>query len=194
MQCYVEVTLLPSAEIPLYFLWAKVYQQVHLALVDEAKTKDGFVSIGVSFPEYNADQNHLGSKLRLFAAKESELQAIKIDQWLRRLVDYVHITRIRPVPDTLKKFALFKRVQTKSSTARLARRKAKREGISFEVAMEVLADHKEKISKLPFIHIKSLSSEKQYRLMISCTETDEKSYNSKFNTYGLSNNCSVPLF
>lgn len=193
MQYYIEVTLLPSAEIPLYFLWEKVYQQVHLALV-EVKNPDGHVSIGASFPDYKDDLNHLGKKLRLFAITDTELARLNLHQWLERLNDYVHVTGIRSVPEKPLGHACFKRVQTKSSTERLARRKVKREGTSFEAAMEILADHKEKVSKLPYIRIKSLSSGKRYRMMISYTETDQQSNANNYNTYGLGNNSSVPIF
>lgn len=193
MQYYVEITLLPSVEVPLYFLWEKVYQQVHFALA-EIKNQDGLVSIGASFPEYSKERNYLGNKLRLFARTESELEKLKISKWLSRLTDYVHVTGTRLVPAKIQRHAFFKRVQTKSSTERLAKRKAKREGMSFEEAMKALADHEEKTTDLPYVRIKSLSSEKRYRLMITCIETDKKSYGNKFSTYGLSHNDSVPLF
>jgi CRISPR-associated endonuclease Csy4 len=193
MKYYIEVTLRPSTEIPLYFLWEKVYQQIHLVLVGK-KNQDGLVSIGVSFPGYDTERNYLGNKLRIFAKAESDLEELRISKWLARFADYIHITNARVVPEKPQGYAYFQRVQTKSSTERLGRRKAKREGISLKAALKDLTDHEEKTSKLPYIRIKSLSSEKRYRLMISCTETDEKSCDNKFSTYGLGHNCSVPLF
>jgi len=35
MKWYIDLTLLPESEIPIYFLWEKVYQQLHLALVEQ---------------------------------------------------------------------------------------------------------------------------------------------------------------
>ena len=54
MKNYIEITLLPSAEITLSFLWEKLYQQLHLALV-EIQDSDKSVSVGVSFPKYRCD-------------------------------------------------------------------------------------------------------------------------------------------
>ena len=34
MKNYIEMTLLPDADITLNFLWEKLYQQLHLALVE----------------------------------------------------------------------------------------------------------------------------------------------------------------
>jgi CRISPR-associated endonuclease Csy4 len=193
MKYYIEITLLPGVDIPLYFLWEKVYQQVHLALV-EVQQEDGSVAVGVSFPEYDTKLNHLGSKLRLFAQTFAELEGLAISKWLSRLMDYVHVTTIREVPDKTKGKVLFKRVQTKSSKTRLARRKAKREGMSLAVAMDSLGAYQEKNSKLPYVRIKSLSSEKRYRLMIARLETENQQTCYTFSTYGLGQDSFVPLF
>ena len=193
MKSYLEITLKPQPEILLYFLWEKVYQQVHLALV-EIQDADGKVVVGSSFPEYDYDLHQLGSKLRLFAPSEENLESLNIQKWLCRLTDYVHITSIRDVPKNITEYAFFKRIQTKSSNARLARRKAKREGISLDDALLALKKHKEQISKVPYIHIKSLSSDERYRLMIGCVGAKESSKMVNFSTYGLSSTSSVPMF
>lgn len=197
MKSYVDITLLPDADIALYFLWSKVYQQIHLALV-EAKDDNNTVKFGVSFPEYEYDeQNHkytLGSKLRLFAPSESDLQALNLRKWLARFSDYVHLTQIRDVPDQVGQYAFFKRLQPKSNNARLAWRKAKREGISLERAMAYFEKRKETYSQEPFIRIGSLSSGHQYRLLIAKVETDMTDAANGFSTYGLSSSSAVPLF
>jgi len=193
MKSYIEITLLPNEEIPIYFLWEKLYQQLHLAFV-EIKRPDNTVSIGVSFPNYDSSLNQLGCKIRLFASSTSDLEAININQWLSRLTDYIHITSIRDVPDYVEGYAHFKRLQLKSSNGRLARRKAKRERISIEEATAYFNGRKEQYSKAPFIQIKSLSSEKRYRLMIVREEADASQTESGFSTYGLSSTSSVPVF
>ena len=193
MKFYIEITLLPSVEIPIYFLWEKVYQQIHLALVG-IQDAEGKINVGSSFPEYNADQYQLGSKLRLLALSQKDLEGLNIHKWLSCLTDYVHITSIRDVPEHSAGYAFFKRIQTKSSNARLARRKAKRGGMSYDQALLVLNKHKEQISKVPYIHIKSLSSDKRYRLMIACVETKQRGNTESFSTYGLSSKSSVPIF
>src|SRR3990167_8104397 len=87
MKFYFDITLLPSAEIPLSFLWEKMFQQVHLALV-EMKSANGNSDIAVSFPEYDGKSFPLGHKLRLFASTKSQLQQLDIGKWLNRLADY----------------------------------------------------------------------------------------------------------
>ena len=193
MKCYLEITLLPSVDIPLYFIWEKVYQQLHLALV-EIQDADGKVEVGVAFPEYDDRKHQLGSKLRLLASSHASLERLDIQQWMSRLSDYIHITSIREVPDSTHGYAFFKRIQPKSSNARLARRKAKREGVSYEQALSILGKRDEQLSNAPYVHIKSHSSDKKYRLMIGCMNTEQANHEAGFSTYGLSSQSSVPIF
>ena len=193
MKFYIEITLLPSIEIPLYFLWEKVYQQIHLALV-ESQDSNGKVSIGVSFPEYNIERHQLGSKLRLLSFAKDELENLDINKWLFRLKDYVYISGIRNIPDVIDGYALYKRIQTKSSNLRLARRKAKREGIGYEEALSFFNKRTEITSKVPYIQMKSQSSDKRYRLMLGYEKFDKTKDSEGFSTYGLSSSCSVPVF
>ena len=194
MKNYLDITLLPDADIALYFLWEKVYQQLHLALVETQGTNKQ-VKIGVSFPEYNRERFHLGSKLRLFAPSSDDLEAININQWLSRLTDYVHITSIRDVPETkVEGYAHFKRLQLKSNNERLARRRVKRKKVREEEANIYYKDRKEVYSRAPFIRIKSLSSDKQYRLLIDFEKAETLQTAKGFSTYGLSSKSTVPIF
>jgi CRISPR-associated endonuclease Csy4 len=193
MKHYQDITLLPGPEIPLHFLWEKLYQQLHLALV-EIKNRQGHSSIGVAFPEYDANQPKLGSKLRLLSPTAELLAQLDIRHWTSRLSDYVHVTGIRNVPDNVQSHVCFRRIQPKSSNARLARRKARREGIAYEDALAALATHQEQQSNAPYIHIKSHSSGQKYRLFIGKSDQDTSSREHLFSTYGLSGTSSVPLF
>jgi len=193
MKYYLDITLLPSADIPLYFLWEKVYQQLHLALVN-IRQPDGRVAVGVSFPEYDVEKFQLGSKLRVFSPSQAELENLNLQSWLSRLSDYVHLTRIRPVPEAICGYACFKRIQTKSNNDRLARRKAKREGMSYQQAQAFYKEYKEKYSRAPYIQMKSQSSGEQYRLMIAQIDMKESSAIKKFSTYGLSTESAIPVF
>jgi CRISPR-associated endonuclease Csy4 len=51
MDYYQEITLIDQAEISPYFLWSKIYMQLHFALV-EMKDQYNQVPIGISFPDY----------------------------------------------------------------------------------------------------------------------------------------------
>lgn len=192
MKYYIELTLIQNADIAHYFLWEKVFQQVHLGLVEMQDT-DQNVQIGISFPEYDKENFRLGSKLRLFAEDESILKEFDIKKWLNRLSDYVHITRIREVPDRKLTYSFYKRELIKHAKERLARRKAKRAGIEIDEALRLLKNYKEEKVKTPFINIKSQSSKQRFKLFILKEESD-KLVNQGFNSYGLSNISSVPEF
>lgn len=198
MKYYLDITLLPSADITLYFLWEKVYQHVHLALVDEQnKQKTTQSAIGVGFPEYHQERYFLGSKLRLFSISAEALEQLNIKQWLVRLEDYVHITSIRDVPSKIDSYAYFKRLQPKSNNQRLIRRRVKRQAVAVEEATAYFEKRKEVYTRAPFIRIKSHSSAKRYRLFI--LRVDAENFNPLearmvFSSYGLSTTSAVPIF
>ena len=200
MKYYLDITLLPDAEANLGFLWQKVYQQLHLALV-EMKTTDNKSKIAVSFPQYannklskeGKDNFPLGDKVRLFAATQEQLQQLDMAKWLSRLTDYTHATSIKEVPVSADKFVYFKRKQFDSNVERLARRRAKRKNESFEQALQYFNNFKDQQSKLPFVNMMSLSSNKnlnfseikKFRLFIEIEIAKELSVGD-FNCYGLS--------
>jgi len=192
MNHYQDITLLPDADIGLHFVWEKVYRQIHLGLV-EMQDSNGKLPIGIALPGYNADKHQLGNKLRLLAETEAQLASFNAQQWLSRLSDYVHLTGIREVPSRIQSYASYYRIQPKSSNARLARRKAKRENSSVEEALEALEKFPEQRTDAPYVRIKSQSSGERFRLFIGCVEVSEP-VNQGFNAYGLSRQSSVPVF
>lgn len=196
MKYYLEITLLPSEEIPIYFLWSKVFQQIHLGLV-EMQDNQGHVPIGLSFPEYVVGDkyNVIGGKLRLLAEDEATLVRFNAAHWLSRLADYVHCTSIREIPaNKITGYAFFKRVRPDSSNERLARRRVKRKGVSFEQALAHYGDRVEETTQLPFIQVQSQSSGQSYRLFIEKVTTSNALSEAVFSAYGLSSQCAVPLF
>ncbi len=213
MGFYCEITLLPNPEVNSHFLWSKVYQQLHLGLV-ELQDGQKQVLIGISFPEYKVGEKFslLGEKCRLFAQDEAILMQFNAGKWLARLSDYVHCTSIRPVPDKVIGYATYQRVQPKTNKERLARRYAKRHQLDFETALNGTVnltgdsqpsaayksqfrycDMLPKPIPLPFIRLKSLSSEQTFCLWIKKTEASQPS-GSSFNSYGLSATTTVPEF
>jgi CRISPR-associated endonuclease Csy4 len=194
MKYYQELTLIAQAEVSLYFIWSKIYTQLHLALV--AMPEQG--NVGVSFPEhvYTEDNGKafgfLGSKLRLFAHDEATLQQLNITQALNRLSDYVHITGIRPVPKNVT-YAIYKRYQPKTNAERLARRRVKhKQDVTFEEAVKTYQG-KIAYSHLPFVQLDSLSNEQRFRLFVSKHSADE-ACDGKFGSYGLGILATVPEF
>lgn len=214
MRFYCEITLLPNPEVNLNFLWSKVFQQIHLGLV-EMQNDQKRVPIGISFPEYIIGEKYsvLGGKLRLFAQDESTLARFDASKWLARMSDYVHCTGIRSVPDRLKGHAIFQREQPKTSKERLARRYASRHSMDYEIVLNgsvelsvksgSKAGSEKKLMRYsemphktvttPFIRLKSLSSDKTFCLWIKKTMASDPSGNT-YSSYGLSATSTVPEF
>ena len=202
MKYYQEITLIDQAEISSYFIWSKLYTQLHIALA-EIKDTNNKVNIGVSFPQYLFEKNdknskvNLGKKLRIFAQNEADLKKLDLKKWLDRLTDYVHITSIREVPENIKSYAIYKRKQVKTNAERLARHRVKRGDIGFD---EALARYSNVVTTtdLPYIQMLSLSTsdeqdKKRFKLFIE-KRSIEQSKSQVFSTYGLSSESSVPEF
>ncbi|MBW2219907.1 MAG: type I-F CRISPR-associated endoribonuclease Cas6/Csy4 [Deltaproteobacteria bacterium] len=192
MKVYLEITIKPQPEIPLYFLWEKVYQQIHLALV-EMQDENGTVTIGVSFPEYDACQFQIGCKLRLLAEEKVELEKLAVDKWLSRLCDYVHVKPIVPVHEKIAGHVCFRHVKMKGSKEKFARRRAKRKGETLQQALSHFENFEEQRSKLPYINMTSQTNGQRFRLFIEKQVMEQPQIGS-FSCYGLSNTTTVPLF
>jgi len=192
MNFYIEITLLPGVDVGLYFLWEKVFQQIHKGLVSIKGTEEKG-PVGLSFPEYDTKRNQLGAKVRLFAYDEKTLDELNSKRLLSGYLDYVHLTRSRSVPNSILSYACYKRHQPKSSIERLARRKAKREGRSEEEALKLLQPFQEQRVRTPYINMCSISSKHRFRLFIY-KQKFQSPVNGGFSCYGLSGNSTVPEF
>lgn len=200
MKFYQEITLIDQAEISPYFIWSKLYTQLHIGLA-EIKDVNEKVNIGISFPKYIYEQGdeakkskvHLGDKLRIFAETQADLEKLNISKWLERLMDYLHITSIRDVPEAkISGYAIYRRIQVKTNAERLARHRMKRGDIGFD---EALARYSNVVttSDLPYIQMNSLTSDKSFKLFIE-KKNAEQSETQVFSTYGLSSVSTVPEF
>lgn len=183
---YQELTILPDPDISPYFIWQKLYTQLHIALAD-IKNKHGIDSIGVSFPEYHYDDekeksSKLGHKLRVFAPRQADLETLDLNNWLSRLTDYVHIKSISEVGGKANGYVVVKRYRFKPIEVQ-AQTLAEKLGVSYEDAMVTVKKRKPEM-KVPFINMKSETTEVLYRLSILQKVVDSPVEGS-FNTYGL---------
>ncbi len=192
MKYYIDIKLFSDSEVNIGFIWEKVYLQVHMALV-EMKDKDNLVSTGISFPYYQEGNFPLGNVLRVFADSKEELEKLNLNYWLERLFDYVRMENIEKVPPEITEFVSFSRKQFKTNVQKLARRQAKRKGISYEEALKNYKDFKGNETKLPFIMMKSISTDNQMKIFIE-KNIKKDSVNGLFSTYGLSKTTTVPWF
>jgi CRISPR-associated endonuclease Csy4 len=190
MKFYQEITLIPDAEVPLYFLWTKVYTRLHTAFADQ-KNKYGTV-YAVSFPEYN--ERSLGTKVRILALKEEDLKTLNLSEALKVFADYVHLTRIRPIPEgRIKGYAVYSRYQPENSLLGKIRRYVSRhDGISYEQASDLIR-RKADEAGLPYITLKSATNGQRYPLFIRKKDAQQTG-EPEFNTFGLSRHSSVPEF
>ena len=131
--------------------------------------------------------------MRFFAQDRETLEECNIPDLLAIFKDYSHVTSIRSVPSSTSSYAIYSRVQTKTNPYRLARRKAKRSGISFEDALDCYKGFEEKQLYLPYIKLKSWSNGQEFRLYIDKKES-MRTKTANFNCYGLSKDSSVPEF
>lgn len=197
MNYYQDITLLPDAEITLGFIWQKVFQQVHIALADN-KIAENQSAIAVAFPEYGSKGFPLGSKLRLLAETQEQLEQLDIKKWLERLSDYCHTRSIKPVPANIEKYVCYKRKQFKSNLLKEAQRRAKYKNETLEQAL-LHFQHYQSACNLPYINMTSLSmsdnqnKSNKFKLFIE-QKILTQSRTGKFNCYGLSKTATLPWF
>jgi len=199
MKHYIDITLLPSDDIGVHFLWSKVMMQVHLALVEVQDTNKQ-VPVAVSFPNYkirSGEENaFLGNKLRLFANELSDFEHLNINKWFARLQDYVHIKAINAVPDSINVYESYNRI-TKAGTAdKHIRRRMKRHNESEEQAAVFFEGYtmSKEVKALPFIKMKSLGKGMSFNMSIRKTKATRVNNSVRFNTYGFSNDSALPKF
>ena len=146
MKFYYEIEL-KETEISTNFIWRKLYQHVHLALLS-TKDEKGIIRAGLSFPEYNKDRDDwdkadykdkigklrpstsLGKKLRIFAENEDTLYKLDMNSKLLGLTDYLDLKKdIREVGMNISGYQIFSRKQALKSIESLVRRSIRRKEI-----------------------------------------------------------------
>ncbi|GAN60207.1 type I-F CRISPR-associated endoribonuclease Cas6/Csy4 [Acetobacter cibinongensis] len=185
---YQDIRCLPNPEIAQHIVMEALFSALHKALVGM-----GAQQIGVSFPEYADTPPNLGGCMRLHGTQEA-LQALAGAQWLGVVRDYTASADILPVPKACQ-HRLVKRVQAKSSPARLRRRAMRRHGLDKQAAQHTIPDTAAERLRLPFVMISSASTgQKRFPLFISHEPVQEQPKAGMFSTYGLSLGGTVPWF
>lgn len=197
MNYYIELTLIDNPDFSFFELWSKLYQQIHLAFVEQ---KDGNNQIiyGVSFPKYrlvNQKQlGFLGNKIRIFADSLEALEQLNLKHWLERLQDYVHVLSARKVPvDKINGYATYFKVNPKLTIEQRILHQAERRGISIQEAEEHFRALDLTETFEPYINMKSQTNDMNFRLIIGKKRIDKANVG-KFGSYGLSRTSTVPEF
>lgn len=193
MTHYLDITLAPDAETCANHLLAAVHSRLHLVLADL-----GSDDIGISFPGYSyaperkrKDLNTLGTVLRLHGSGQA-LAVLMATQWLAHLREQVGLASAREVPPGAGSLKV-RRTQVRSSPARIRRRQIKRHGLSEAEALAIYPEGNGKTTDLPFLRLRSHSTGNPFPLFVSQSPAVAAS-TGRFNTYGLSDNATVPGF
>jgi CRISPR-associated endonuclease Csy4 len=195
MNYYCEITLLNDKEMGYVRLLNRFYQRLHCALCS-LKTRNGKINIGVSFPEYfykEGESSTLGKKIRLFSNQSSDLEQIIELTNFEALWDYMHCKSIRQVPYTsTTQYAQYSREArySKDKTKEIIIRQLAKKYPNIVINPEAIEFS---YSEMPYVTMKSNSSEKNFSLFIKKTLSNSLIQNG-FTTYGLSNSSTVPEF
>lgn len=187
MDHFQDITVLPDPEFPVTTLMNVLYSKLHFALVN-LRSDD----IAVCFPDHDVTRPSLGDRMRLISGAES-LHRLAESGWFPILRDYTSVTGVNHVPERTQ-YMMVRRVQVKSSPDRLRRRLIRRKGISEEEAQMAIPDSFGKRLSLPFVTIKSRSSNQNFRLFIEHKGPRSEPVAGKFNSYGLSSEATSPWF
>lgn len=186
MDHYLDIHLLPDPEFPPHQLVAALYAKLHRALV-----QSGATGVAVSFPEYSASPPRLGNCLRLVGTAP-DLSALMAQDWLRGMRDHIKVEPIAVVPtDAIQR--TLRRVQAKSSPARLRRRQMRRHGLSEAEAVQRVPETVEERLDLPFVQLASGSTGQTFRLYLRLGAPQDCSTGA-FNAFGLSSTATIPYF
>ena len=187
MDHHLDITLRPDVEFPAHQLLSALYAKLHRALVRLDASH-----IGVSFPDVDTRAPALGQRLRLHGRRNDLTALMQID-WLTGMRDHANVGAPLPVPADAPHRHL-RRVQAKSSPARLRRRLMRRHDIDEATATQRIPDEAAELLRLPFIQLASASTGQIYRVFISHEKIQQQAVGGTFNTYGLSQAATVPWF
>ena len=188
MDHYLDLHLRPDPEFPPHQLLSALYAKLHRALVQLESD-----NIGVSFPEHRESPPSLGTHMRIHGSS-SALHGLMDTPWLNGMHDHVQFSSISPVPASTKHCRI-SRVQAKSSPERLRRRAMRRHGIDANSAKQRIPDSAIETLRLPFIQLGSRSTQQpSFPLFIRHEPPQPQPVSGHFNSYGLSQDATVPWF
>lgn len=185
MTHYQDIHLIPDEMAGEPTLMNLLFGRLHKALAS-MRSKD----IGLSFP---MAAKNLGAVLRLHGSREA-LEKLDALGWTGPLSDYINKGKILPVPEKVRGYRTVSRKQLKSNPDRLRRRLAKRHGITLEEAKMRIPDSAAQISDLPFLQVKSSSTDQHFRLFVDQGPIRDKAEAGEFSFYGMSATATIPFF
>ena len=188
MDHYIDIRLLPDPELAEAELMNALFGKLHRMLV--ARAAGGPSDIGISFPHLHG--RRLGDVLRLHGQAQA-LEALQTGDWLAGMRAHVALEAARPVPAETR-HRVVRRVQVKSSAARLRRRLMRRHGLDETEATQRIPDTVEKRLDWPYVQLHSASTGQQFKLFVAHGPLVDVPRSGRFSTYGLSDEATVPWF
>ena len=183
MNHYIEIKLLPDAEIPATVLMNAIYAKLHKALHDLAST-----NIGVSFPKYKV---MLGNVLRIHS-ENAALHKLQSMDWVGGMSGYCNVSSIMSVPEGVK-FRIVSRKQTTMSQSKL-RRLMRRGSISEDDIRQYKAKMFTQGLDNPYVELVSGSNGQKHRRYIEFGELFDQPVAGDFDQFGLSKVATIPWF
>ena len=187
MDHHADMDLRPDPETAPHQVMGALFTKLHRALAEQASGR-----IGVSFPGADNTFSSLGTRLRLHGSL-IDLQMLLGGNWLDSLLDHVTLQPPAPVP-TETQHRVVRRIQTKSSPARLRRRLMRRHGLDEAAALVRLPNVAAEFTRLPFVQLRSASTGQTFRLFIEHGPVLDEPTIGGFSAYGLSHVATVPWF
>lgn len=184
MTDYQEILLMPTPEFTTNVVMNSLYAVLHQALVTMTAS-----DVAISFPSICS--RGLGNRIRLHAHSE-RLQQLSGYIAASGIRDYLKIGDILQTPETAVAMTV-RRVQCKSNVERLRRRYMKRHGVSELEAQSIIPEKFVQQLNLPYATLFSRSTGQSFRLFIEQQKVTTH-VRGRFNTYGLSDHATVPLF
>ena len=189
---YQNIRLFPDEGTGIREIGALLVQKLHIAFVDN-KDDRGTSRYALSFPEYSKTGRNLGRIFRVFAESEDDLQKLNLRKICESTNGYAECSEISEVPGRVYGYIKFERVHPDGSKDAVIRRQVARKNSAVEEVKEAYKSYTPKKLHLPFLHIKSCSTDQVFPLFVNCICENELR-NGEFNFYGLSIDGNVPDF
>lgn len=184
---YLDICLRPDPDFPAGQLMGALFSKLHRRLV----TLDTD-NIGISFPAHSLRPRAIGSHLRMHGST-ADLDAVMATRWLGGMREHADIGSVAKVPENSSHRTVSRR-QFKTNVERLRRRRMRRHGETEEQVMVNIPDQVEQKVSLPFVQIRSASSNQRFSMFIEHGPEQQQAVPGYFNSYGLSPEATIPWF
>ena len=181
---YIEIKAIPQVDMLQTEVISFCLQKLHQILPHfEGR-------IGLAFPAYGNDKT-LGGIIRLFGS-ENDCDSVYIKS--QELRDYVLLSEVMPIPEKVRSYRIYQRVQMKGQSAiRRAEKRLTAQGKWSEEVRQNTLQKQATQRVYPHAHLKSSSTKQQFILAIKSVYK-AKSVEGSFSAYGLSQTATVPHF